>query len=487
MDNSAPRKGTLSIIGQEARVSNAAKEVVALGLPTAVVTLGCAKNEVDSEVIAGLLKASGVPVVSSLEEARAVVVNTCGFIESAVTESVDTILELLDLKANGALKKVVVAGCLVGRYGKDLNPELDGVDAFLSPDQLPDVVDLFAEEDASRGSALRRGVPFLYSDLDPRVGGGPSRYVKISEGCDRPCAFCSIPQIRGSFRSRKIDSILREVAGLADSGAREIVLIGQDLTAFGSEGEGPGIISLLEELDRVRLVPWIRLLYAYPLGLSPELLNALITLPTVLEYLDIPLQHSSERVLKSMRRPVGRFASRALVNTIKSVAPEMSVRTTFIVGHPGESEADFEDLLDFVGEGHFTHVGVFEYSEEEGTDSALLQGQVPKEERRARREQVMLAQQRVVEERNSRMVGSTLEVLVEGAHPETELLLAGRARFQAPEVDGIVVINDCVEDLDCRAGARVLVEITESAGYDLIGRAVGGAPEWVSGAVKNYS
>jgi ribosomal protein S12 methylthiotransferase len=440
----------------------------------AVITLGCAKNLVDSEVMLGVLRQSGYQIVTDLEQADVAVVNTCSFLESAVRESLDSILEAADYKKNGRLRKLVVAGCLVGRYGTDLNGTLPEVDAFISGDQLLDVDKALSGD---FGSVLRSAARpyFLYDDTSPRIRSTErhTAYIKISEGCNRPCTFCIIPQIRGGLRSRQISSVVNEVQSLRAQGVREFNLVGQDLTAFGSDytDDQKSIISdLLYALDEVAGKSWIRLLYTYPLGITADLLNAVKRCSSVCNYLDIPLQHASESVLRRMKRPVGKFLPERLVEFIKSEAPEVCLRTTFIVGFPGETEEDISRLEHLVRQGYFSSVGVFTYSQEEGTPAALLSGQVSDDVKEERKSRILAAQQAALHSQEATHIGAVYPVLVEGNHPDTDLLLIGRAPFQAPEVDGTVIINE-VEDsqLPVTAGSFYDVRITEVKGYDLIG------------------
>lgn len=443
----------------------------------AIVTLGCAKNQVDSEVMIGVLRNTGFEIVSDLAHADVAVVNTCGFLESAVKESVDCVLELSELKKSGSLRRLLVAGCMVERYKGDIRKALPEVDSFIALDGLLSVGQAAVGADESLRDILHEGARpyFLYDETMPRhlASKRHMAYVKISEGCNRPCAFCIIPQIRGVMRSRSIESIVREVQALGAQGVREMNLVAQDLTAFGTDTGKGRLVDLLRAIDATQSAAWVRLLYAYPVGVDDELLRAIVDLPSVCNYLDVPLQHSSESVLKSMKRPVGRFGSRRFVEYVRATAPEIKLRTTFIVGFPGETESDIEDLEAFVKDGHFESVGVFTYSPEQGTDAYALEGQISEKEKRARRDRIMLAQQKVRVQRNQEYIGRELEVLVEGPHEETELLLSARARFQAPEVDGNVLINDVVEGLgEISPGHLGHVAITEVSGYDLVGTLV---------------
>lgn len=451
----------------------------------AVVTLGCAKNHVDSEVILGVLSKFGFEVVKDLALAEVIVVNTCGFLESAVRESIDTVLEVSELRRTGRLRKLIVAGCAVSRYGPELEKELPEVDSFLSTDEIMDVGKAAAGEFARvLGDSARPY--FLYDEQSPRVLATPGHfaYVKVAEGCNRPCAFCIIPKIRGSFRSRTAESVCSEISDLVNAGVREINLVAQDMTAWGSDQSSQKLSNLLRAIsarfDKLAMPPWIRLLYAYPIGTDQELLSAITESRSICKYFDIPLQHASERVLKAMRRPVGRYSARSITEFIRKAAPEIAIRTTFITGFPGEQEQDVRELEEFISAGHFENVGVFTYSPELGTPAAEMSEQVPEELKEERRERLMLAQQGVVERRLKTRVGQTIEVLIDGAHADSELLTVGRTRLQAPEVDGMVILNDVSEDLHGRygeqlgeilaPGAIVRAIITEGAEYDMVAR-----------------
>jgi ribosomal protein S12 methylthiotransferase len=444
----------------------------------AIVTLGCAKNQVDSEVMVGVLRNTGFEIVNDLQHADVAVVNTCGFLESAVKESVDCVLEMSELKKSGSLRRLIVAGCMVERYKGDIRKALPEVDSFISLDGLLSVGEAATGERGHLADILHEASRpyFLYDETMPRhLASKPhTAYVKISEGCNRPCAFCIIPKIRGAMRSRTVESVVREVSALGAQGVREINLVAQDLTAYGTDLGGARLVDLLTQLDKAQAVSWIRLLYAYPVGVDDELLSAIVALPSVCTYLDVPLQHASEKVLKEMKRPIGRFGSRKFVEYVRAKAPQIKMRTTFIVGFPGETEDDVRDLEQLVGEGHFESVGVFTYSAEEGTSAASLSQQVTDKEKRARRDRVMLAQQRIRTARNVEYVGKEFDVLVEGHHEETDMLWSGRTYFQAPEVDGCVLINDMRPELVDRIGVGHFgrVKITETSGYDLVGELI---------------
>jgi ribosomal protein S12 methylthiotransferase len=440
----------------------------------AVVTLGCAKNQVDSEVMLGVLQANGYEIVNQLDSADVAIVNTCGFLESAVKESIDAVLDAAQYKKTGRLRKLIVAGCAVERYGDEMMKALPEADSFITTDHLLAVADVAA---GNVSSLLRESARpyFLYDDSMPRTLATPAHtaYVKVSEGCDRPCAFCIIPRIRGGFRSREPGSIVKEIGALYAAGTREFNLVAQDLTAYGKDLDQPhNLASLLRALDSQHESAWIRLFYAYPLGIDHELLSVIRDSQSVCEYLDFPLQHSSESVLRAMRRPLGKYSPRKITEFIKSSYPQIALRTTFIVGFPGETEQDVRDLENFICEGHFSSVGVFTFSPEQGTPAGEMDGQIPQKERDKRRERLMMAQKKVLQKKLSGLIGQQLPVLIDGPHEETELLIRARTRFQAPEVDGCVIIND-VEDSAAsglQAGNFASVEITDVLGYDLIGK-----------------
>ncbi len=457
-----------------------------------VVSLGCAKNLVDTEVMLGHLGRAGAAFVRDPSEADVIVVNTCAFIEEAREESIRAILEAAEHKKTGRARRLVVAGCLVQRYPRELRESLPEVDAWIGLDDLPAAVAAAglgtAPTTTGRGrlaseaeraprraahAATRRAKAgtsvFLYDHTTPRRIATPpwTAYVKISEGCDHACSFCAIPAIRGRFRSRSAESVVREVTALARSGALEINLIAQDSSGFGRDlGLERGLAELVERLDGVEGPRWFRVLYLYPSTVSDELIETIARLPRVVKYVDLPLQHAHPAVLRRMRRGGSAESHRALLDRVRGAIPGVAVRSTLIVGFPGETEEEFETLLDFVAEARFEHLGVFTYSHEEGTAAFALGDDVPRAEKEERRRRVMELQQRVVHEHNARWVGRTVEVLVEGAHPETEHLLVGRMPTQAPEVDGQVLLCDGAAD----PGSLVRVEITEVAGYDLAGR-----------------
>jgi ribosomal protein S12 methylthiotransferase len=447
----------------------------------AIVTLGCAKNLVDSEVMLGSLVSKGFRSVSDPANADLIVVNTCAFLQSAVEEGLERILEMAKYKETGRCRQLIVAGCMVERYRADLIRDLPEVDQFISTDELQDIGRLTSTTEACLDSARRPY--FLYDETMPRVRSTErhTAYVKIAEGCDRPCAFCIIPKIRGNFRSRPPESVTAEVRALLNDGVKEFNLVAQDLTAYGVDlGKRPLLSDLLRSLSDTREF-WVRLLYAYPIGVDEELISLIRDTPYIASYLDMPLQHISKPVLKAMRRPLGERGTRGLIEKIREIAPHVALRTTFIAGFPGETEEDVEALAGFIREGHFTHVGVFSYSQEKEALSFKMEGQLSDKEKRARVDYLMKTQAELVAKRHSELVGRTLRVLVDGTHEESDLLLSGRAEFQAPETDGVILLNDVAEELlndegdaDFKSliGRFVDVEITDSAGYDLVGKIV---------------
>ena len=437
-------------------------------------TLGCPKNRVDSEVMLGTLAEAGYRLVQDPAKAEIIVVNTCGFIESAKEESVDAILELAAMKGEGSCKKLVVTGCLVQRHADELARELPEVDHFLGTGAYPDIARVVSDAQAKR--LVVPDPDFVHSAATPRVNSLPSHtaYLKIAEGCDNACAFCIIPKLRGAQRSRPIDDLLAEAAALAAQGTVELSLVAQDLTAYGYDLPGKiRLHHLLPELAKVDGIRWLRLHYAYPRDVPDALVEVIAREPKIVKYLDMPLQHASDRLLRTMKR--GRDAAflRELLARLRARVPGIALRTSLIVGLPGETEADFDELEAFVEEQRFERLGVFEFSPEEGTPAAEMADQVPDELKRARRERIMAIQQRISRAHQRAMIGRKLEVVVEGRAEETEHLLAGRHAQQAPEIDGITYINDGVGF----PGELVTVEITDAAEYDLVGRIVARDPE----------
>lgn len=436
------------------------------------VSLGCPKNLLDSEVMLGHLSRDGYELTNRPEEAEVLVVNTCGFIDAAKQESIDTILELAAHKKDGACRRLVVAGCLAQRYSEEIRRELPEVDAVIGLDQLDRIVDVCGGE-AVDSSGLRAdgSAAYLYDHLAPRLVTTPGHfaYVKISEGCDYPCTFCIIPKIRGAYRSRDPESILAEAESLAARGVRELVLVAQDTTRYGAElGMRHGLATLVRQLAGVSGIEWVRFLYAYPTTVDDALLEAMAEVPAVCRYLDIPLQHGSDRILKAMKRPGTRASNRNLISRVREAVPGVAVRSSFIVGFPGETERDFQELLDFCAEVELEHLGVFTYSNEENTEAWVERETIDDAVKQARRDRLMEQQRAISIRKNEALVGRTARVLVEGLSEETDLLLSGRTEWQAPGIDSAVLINDG----EVPFGTFAEVEFTEAHPYDLVGRVV---------------
>ena len=441
------------------------------------VSLGCPKNLVDSEVMMGHLKQSGYEITADAADAETVVVNTCGFIDSAKKESIEAILEAARLKTEGHAKRLVVAGCLVERYRDELKAEMPEVDAFIGTNQINDILKVCDPQTNTRSLPIvqlgNQSATYLYDESTPRVLATPSHYafVKIAEGCDRPCAFCFIPQMRGHFRSRRFGSIVAEAHQLAEEGVKEIILVAQDSSRYGEDlGKPDALARLLRELARVEGIEWVRVMYTYPTHISDAFLDVLAEEPRAVKYLDMPLQHASQNVLKLMKRGGNRKSLERLIHRVRQRVPGIAVRTTFISGFPGETEADFEELMGFIKDVEFDRVGVFTYSDEEGTPAFALPDKVPGRIAARRRTALMKQQARISRRRNKARVGETVRVLFEGESKESELLWQGRMETQAPDIDGCVLINDVPDGVLPSPGDFVNVEITEAHEYDLIGR-----------------
>jgi len=432
-----------------------------------LVSLGCAKNLVDSEVMLGHLRRRGFHITMDPERADVVVVNTCGFLQAAKDEGYETIRELARLKQDGRLRRLVVAGCMVQRFAPEMKATLPEVDRFLG---LNDVEQVASACDLALESFVPDLGPATYlpgADA-PRMLAttGASAYLKIAEGCDNPCAFCIIPKIRGAFRSRPIESLVREAETLVASGVRELNLIAQDSTSYGSDiGEVGGLPALLRALDGVTSLRWIRLLYAYPSKVTTRLMDAMAETERVCKYIDIPLQHASKRVLARMRRGGSRESFLRMLEEFRRRMPGMSLRTTLIVGFPGEAEEDVAELLRFVSEAEFDHLGVFTYSHEPGTASHDLPDDVTPEEKEARRARVMELQQEISLRKYSARVGTTAEVLIEAGPDAQQRTFRARASWQAPDIDGSVLVRTRRE---LAAGDFIRVKVTAAEPYDLI-------------------
>ncbi len=452
-----------------------------------LVSLGCAKNHVDSEIMLGVLDRQGYRLVADPDEAETVIVNTCGFIEDARQESIDAILDAAARKSDGRapVRQLLVAGCMANRYGQELQAEIPEIDGFVDLDSLRQVGRLVQLGGAPAAAPSASHLVFDHRDSRLLTTSGYA-YLKVAEGCNNPCTFCAIPVWRGRLRSRAMDSLVAEARDLVARGAQELVLVAQDTTRYGEDlGYGRhGLARLVEALLAGTEAEWIRFLYAYPTTLDDALLELMAAEPRVASYLDMPLQHSSRRILRAMRRGGTADRYRRIFERARELDPEVSLRTTFIVGFPGEDEAAFEDLLDFVTEVRFDHLGAFVYSRESDTPSAALPGQVPRQLAEERRERLLDVQRSIALERRRRLVGRTLPMLVEGPCEETEHLLSARHQGMAPEVDGRVLINDIVGGAagadgdapsltDVAVGRIAEVEVTDAFADDLVGRIAG--------------
>lgn len=444
-----------------------------------IVSLGCARNLVDSEVMAGLLQKSQYEMVQEPAEADIVLVNTCGFIEAAKTESIDAILEVARLKEERKINKLVVAGCLSQRYSAELAKELPEVDLLIGTGEVPRIVEILREHEETRRRQYI-GIPsYLYDHASPRLRTTPSytAFVKVSEGCDHKCAFCIIPQLRGLHRSRSIDSVVMEATLLAKEGVKEINLIAQDLTAYGRDRrDGTTLYGLLRQMVEIPGLAWIRLLYAYPNFLDKALLDLIRESGNICKYIDIPFQHISPRILRRMRRGKSGSAVREAVTRLREAIPGMTLRTSLIVGFPGETDEEFAELLDFVEEMKFERLGVFKYSEEEGTPAAKMDGKLSEEEKERRWQEVMELQSGISQKKNRALIGAIQRVMIDGTGSDSGEL-AGRTQAHAPEVDGLVFVKAydlAGEAISAQPGDLIDVRITGALDYDLIGEKLHG-------------
>jgi ribosomal protein S12 methylthiotransferase len=443
------------------------------------VSLGCPKNLVDSEVMMGQLAEAGYEITNNADEAETVVVNTCGFIESAKQESVEAILEATRLKEEGKATRVIVAGCLVERYRDDLMKELPEVDAFIGTSQINEILKAADEKFDARNLALspigNTTATYLYDFDTPRLRATESHtaFIKIAEGCDRPCAFCSIPSMRGSFRSRRFGSIIEEARNLAKQGVKELVLIAQDSSRYGEDlGEVDALAALIRALGEIEDIKWIRVMYAYPTHISDAFLAAIAETPKAVKYLDMPLQHASRNVLKLMKRGGTRESLEKLIKRVREKVPGIAIRTTFITGFPGETDEDFEELIKFVQNCRFDNLGVFTYSDEESTPAFDLPNKVDPKIAKQRRSRLMKEQAKISKQINKAKIGNTYKVMFEGLSQESDLLFQGRLEGQTQEIDGYILINDVPEKFEPRVGAIYDVKISEAHEYDLIGEIV---------------
>jgi len=465
------------------------------------VSLGCPKNLVDSEVMMGILAHAGAQITPRADEADIIVVNTCSFIDKAQQESVDAILEMAQLKTSGRAKRLIVAGCLVERYRNEIQKNIPEVDAVVGTGELQQVLGASGiqpqrpesgpfvilnsrpEGDAREysGRFSKKGwdgaiadLPnYLYDENTPRLLATPkySAYIKIAEGCDHPCSFCIIPQLRGKFRSRRFESVIAEAQHLAQQGVREITLIGQDTTCYGEDlGLKDGLALLLERLAQIDELGWVRFLYAYPNKITGKLLDTIAVHEKLCSYIDVPLQHASPAVLKNMKRGAGADIFLKSIEKMRWHIRNLTLRTSFIVGFPGESEQDFDLLCDFVREAQFDWLGVFSYSDEQGSPAHDLGNKVPAKEIERRRKKLMSIQKQISRKKKKALIGEQYDLLLEGLSEESDLLWQGRTAMHAPEIDGTVYINDIGEREDVREGEFYRVEVTEAHDYDLVAR-----------------
>ncbi len=497
--------------------------------PTKVgfISLGCPKNLVDSEVMMGLLETGGARITSRAEEADIIVVNTCSFIDTAKEESVNTILEMAQHKTSGRAKKLVVAGCLVERYRDEIRKSIPEVDAVVGTGELerilaaagietrsgepsnsesPFVILNSTSASTSTGQSLKSGTRsraaraeaearegagrfsrrewdgaiadlpnYLYDEHTPRLLATPraSAYIKIAEGCDHPCGFCIIPQLRGKFRSRHFESVIAEAERLAARGVREITLIGQDTTCYGEDlGLKDGLALLLERLAAIEDLRWVRFLYAYPNKITGRLLETIAAHEKICSYIDVPLQHASSSVLKRMKRGAGAGIFLKSIEKMRQTIPNLTLRTSFIVGFPGETEEDFADLCEFVRAAQFDWLGVFSYSDEEGSAAYRLEQKVPRRQIEARRRKLMEIQRQISKKNKRKLIGCQFDVLALGPSEETDLLWEGRTEMHAPEIDGKLFINDFGPHPELKPGEFYRCEITEAHDYDLVARII---------------
>ena len=473
-------------------------------------SLGCPKNLVDGEVMLGIARDAGHELTTEAKDAEVLVVNTCAFIDRAKQESIDAILEMADHKKNGRCARLVVTGCLAERYREELKKEIPEIDAVLGTGEVPQILDAIGPGDwrssiggsptpvtffRSPEAALRTNQPptassqqptassqlatlptYIYDADTPRLLTTPKHYayVKIAEGCDYTCSFCIIPTLRGKYRSRPQESIVREARALAARGVRELLLISQDTTFYGIDrGERGALGRLLRELNEVEGLDWIRLLYLYPTTITDDVLGAMAECEKVCRYIDLPLQHASAAVLKRMRRPGNRKTYDALLQRIRDRVPGVALRTTLIVGFPGETENEFNELERFVADTHFDHVGVFTYSHEEGTRAFAFPDDVPVAVKKRRRNALMARQKQIVTRNQKGRIGTEVDVMVDGPSPEHELVVQGRLEGQAPDIDPVVFLSDCDPEAH-QSGQLIRARVVDAKGYDLIAVPVGG-------------
>lgn len=438
------------------------------------ISLGCPKNLVDSEIMIGQMMKTGSQVVENPEQAQTIIINTCSFIDEAKKESIQKILEAGELKKNGKLKKLVVTGCLVQRYKEELVEELPEVDIFIGSGEFQNINEIIRDSSGKKDYFYQP--TYLQNKSTPRVNSEPfyRAYLKISEGCLKRCSFCAIPKIRGRLQSRSLSSIVSEAKLLVAGGVREINIISHDFTDYGWDlrkknkkvKESP--VTLLKALSSLEGLDWIRVLYLYPDGITDEMIELIASHKNLVPYFDMPLQHINDSLLKSMNRKMTASEIKAILSKIRHKIPEAVIRTQFIVGFPGETEDLFEELLDFIMEQNFDRVGCFTYSPQKGTTSFRLKETVDEKTKKQRFERLMKAQREISRKKHKKYVGKTLEVIIDGKSEESELLLKGRTSCQAPDIDGVVLINSG----QAKIGEFVQVKITDSHDYDLIGHIV---------------
>jgi ribosomal protein S12 methylthiotransferase len=464
-----------------------------------MVSLGCPKNLVDSEVMLGLAQEQGHQLTRDAADADVLIVNTCAFIDKAKQESIDTILEMAEHKKTGACKRLVVTGCLAERYRDELREQIPEIDAILGTGEVPEIVNALGgskEQEPPYGSRVipllrsngepvrpsaespePRDVPtYLYDASTPRLLATPRHYayVKIAEGCDYKCAFCIIPTLRGKYRSRTHESIVAEAERLAANGVKELLLISQDTTFYGIDrGDRGALARLLRALNQIDGLEWIRMLYLYPTTITDDVLEAMAESSKVCKYVDLPLQHASDRVLKRMKRPGTRAGYERLLNRIRERVPGVTLRTTFIVGFPGETDEDYAELESFIESVGFDHVGVFTYSHEEGTSAHGLEDDVPAAVKKRRQAGLMRLQRRLVQRAQRSRIGSQVRILVDGPSSEHDLVLRGRMEGQAPEIDPQVYLTDC-DPSELAPGQFIQAEVVGSRAYDLLVRPLSG-------------
>lgn len=436
-------------------------------LKIALESLGCSKNLVDAEIMMGILNEKGYRLTGDFEEADVIIVNTCGFIESAKQESIDTILDFADLKQTGNLKLLVVTGCLAQRYADELKEEIPEIDAIVGTGSYQNIDEIIAELKEEHQVVSLNNIEFAYDETLPRYVSTPSHmaYLKIGEGCDNKCTYCIIPKLRGKYRSRKIEDIISEAKNLADRGVKELIVIAQDTTKYGIDLYGEErLAELLEELAQIEGFKWIRVMYSYPESISEKLVKVVNKYDNICNYFDMPIQHASNRILKLMNRKTTKEDILSKINMIRNIIPDATLRTSIIVGFPGETDEDFEELVEFVKEVEFDKLGVFTYSREEDTPADRLPDHIDEEIKLERQERLMLVQQTISEQKNNQKIGNKYEVLVEEQIEDNVYI--GRTIYDAEEIDSIVYIKS-VKDLI--VGDFVNVIITDALEYDLMG------------------